>query len=297
MYEMEGNVGRKIRLEFYGAVYHIVNRGNNKKYLFSNYEDKEMLLKIIYETRQESDFELLAYVIMDNHYHLLIRTMNDLISRIMQRINNRYSKYYNIKEKRTGRNFGKRYTDRLVNEERYLLTVVKYIHRNPVKANICDNTFDYEFSSDNAYRINIDERVNIHMILDMFSLDRNKAIKKYIEFMENEEEYIPKEIKVNLKKNFDEKAPIIIKNKTCDQILKEVCISKEIYYLIKNKSKKQYLTKYKLEYIKNAMKLNYSYKEIGANINVSGNAVMNLLFRKEKRWLEQSIEIDKNIGK
>jgi len=65
--------GRKIRREFYSAVYHIVNRGNKRKYLFKKDEDKEMLLKIINETKEESDFKLLAYVIMDNHYHIIIK--------------------------------------------------------------------------------------------------------------------------------------------------------------------------------------------------------------------------------
>ncbi len=234
-------MGRKPRLEFYGAVYHIVNRGNNKKYIFKKEEEKEMLLKIINETKQESDFRLLAYVIMDNHYHILIQTMNAEISKIMQRVNNRYSKYYNIKEKRTGRNFGKRYTDRLVAEERYLFTVLKYIHLNPVKAKICEKANDYKFSSDNSYRNNIDEFVNIHFLLNMFSTNRIEAIKKYVNFIDNEEEYISvNKPNGEYEKQFEEKIPIIIKDKTLNQILKEVCISKEDFYLIKNKSRKRH---------------------------------------------------------
>ena len=138
------------------------------------------MLEIVMETRNDSDFRLLGYVVMDNHYHFIIQTMNERISRVMHRINNRYSKYYNGREGRTGVNFGERYYCKLIENKGYLLKLLYYIHHNPVKANIVDNVYDYGFSSDKAYRNNDDSRVNIQYILNIFSENRNAAIKNTV---------------------------------------------------------------------------------------------------------------------
>ena len=88
-------MGRKPRVEYYGAIYHIIQRGNNKKPIFKDERHKNFLLKILSETKEIYDFKIFAYVIMDNHYHFLIRTFNIPISKIMHLINTRYGKYYN----------------------------------------------------------------------------------------------------------------------------------------------------------------------------------------------------------
>jgi len=279
-------MGRSPRVEFYGAIYHVIQRGNNRTYIFKEDDNKASLLQIIEDARKESDFRLLGYVIMDNHYHFLIQTMNDKISRIMQRINNRYSKYYNINEKRTGPNFDRRYFDSLVEDERYLFQLLYYIHHNPIKANIVNEVSEYKYSSDYAYRNNDDSRVNIHYLLNIFSKDRKQSIKQYCEVMDGFEpmDQVEKEVR----KMFETYVAIHSKGKSLDELLMDACPYEEEFCLIKNRSKIPYLTNYKLVYIKNGLIEHYTYEEIGKNINMTGSAVLKLLFRNEERWLKKS---------
>ena len=67
-------MGRKPRVEFKGAIYHVIKRGNNREYIFQERQDKECLLKYIEYAKEDGGFNLLGYVIMDNHYHLMIET-------------------------------------------------------------------------------------------------------------------------------------------------------------------------------------------------------------------------------
>ncbi len=102
--------------------------------MFKSDREKAYLLKILSETKEIFDFKIYAYVIMNNHYHFLVQTFNIPISKIMHRINTRYAKYYNYKTKRTGPVFEDRYTGIPVEDEGYLLTLIRYIHNNPVSA-------------------------------------------------------------------------------------------------------------------------------------------------------------------
>ncbi|MEA3423101.1 MAG: transposase [Bacillota bacterium] len=280
-------MGRKPRVEFYGAIYHVIQRGNNRSYIFRDEQHKMRFMEFLMEVKRDSDFRLLAYVIMDNHYHLIIQTMNERISRIMHRLNNRYSKYYNAMEIRTGVNFGERYFSKLVKEKGYLLKLVYYIHHNPTKAGIVKNTKDYQYSSDRFFRDNDDNIVNINYILNMFSNNRQNAIRQYCEMMDGLEP--TDEVEVEIKKMFEAYVAIQFKGKSLDDLLKEVCPDKTIFYQIKNRSKAQHLTVLKLEYIKKAYREHYNFEEIGQNINITGSAVVKLLKRREPKWLNQSI--------
>ena len=282
-----GDIGRKPRVEFYGAIYHLIQRGNNRSYIFKDEEHKAMLLQIVEDAKRENDFRLLGYVIMDNHYHFLIQTMNDRISRVMHRINTRCSKYYNIKEKRSRPNFDRRYFAKLVENEKYLFTLLYYIHHNPVKANIVSKVNEYYYSSDSAYRDNDDSKVNIHYLLNIYSTDRKTAIKKYCEMMDGIEPM--DQVEIEVKKMFETYIAIRSKGKSLDELLMDICPFTVEFNLIKNRSKKQNLTDYKLRYIKHGLLEHYTYEEIGKNINITGSAVEKLLLRKEERWLQQSL--------
>lgn len=273
-------MGRGHRIEYYGAIYHIIQRGNNRQPIFEQDSYKSYLLKIVSEAKEVFDFKIYAYVIMNNHYHFLIQTFNIPISKIMHTINTRYAKYYNYKTKETGPVFEDRYKGILVQDDGYLITLIRYIHKNPVAANICNSMDEYKWSSDIFYRINIENMVDIEQLLNMLSTNRTKAIKKYIELME--EEIIDDEIM----RQIHEEDPIIGTEKFkqdiedmmerdpigLDQILKEVCPSELEFQLIKNGSRKRYLTKYKKEYIEWGRDEGYSYKEIGNNIGITGQS-------------------------
>lgn len=278
-------MGRKPRIEYYGAIYHIIQRGNNRKSIFKEDREKAYLLEILSETKEIFDFKIFAYVIMNNHYHFLIQAFNIPISKIMHRINTRYAKYYNYKMKRTGPVFEDRYTGILVQDEGYLFTLIRYIHNNPVSAKICKTMDEYKWSSDIFYRINMVNMVDIDEFLNMLSLNRTKAIEKYIELME--EDFIDDEIM----KDIYERSSIIgtdefkrsiedIEEKDLsglDRILRQACPSDEEVKLIKKGSRKRYLTKYKRRYIELSKEEGYSYDEIGKNIGITGSAIRSIL--------------------
>lgn len=283
-------MGRKPRIEYHGAIYHIIQRGNNKKYIFKDESYKSYLLEITREFKDMLDFKLYGYVIMDNHYHMIIKTLDTPISSIMHRINNRYSKYFNDVEKRTGHVFEGRYKGILVKDDKYLLSLLRYVHQNPVKARICPNIKDYKWSSDSFYRENKSgDLVDIDFILNIFSQDRSKAIEEYSKFMNDEklerssefedvlfigedEEDIENEINKELK--------LINRKKLLDKMLYEIAQESHIYEAIKSGSRKRNLTKYKKEYIEKAIASNYTMKEIGEKMSVSEVAIFNMHNRK-----------------
>ncbi|CCQ95126.1 conserved hypothetical protein [[Clostridium] ultunense Esp] len=281
-------MGRRPRIEYYGAIYHIIQRGNDRLPVFKQDKDKVVLLEILSEAKEIYDFKIYAYAIMNNHYHFLIQTFNIPISTIMHNINTRYAKYYNRKMDRTGPVFEDRYKGILVQDESYFLTLIRYIHNNPVTANICNSMEEYKWSSDVFYRMNIGNMVDIDEFLEFLSSDRKKAIEKYMELMDEEindyetlkdiyerstiigtEEFIRsiegyKDGKNNEKMDLDE-------------ILKVACPTEYEFNLIKNGSRKRYLTKYKIKYIELGKKEGYTYYQIGENIGVSRTSVRKIL--------------------
>ena len=281
-------MGRKPRIEYYGAIYHIVQMGNSRKPIFEGDGDKEALLEILSETKTIYDFNIYAYVIMNDHYHLLIKTLNIPVSRIMHGINARYARYYNYSRDRTGPVFDRRYRGILVQDESCLLTLIRYIHNDPVVANICDTMEGYQWSSDIFYRINMESIVDIEQLLDMLSEDRLKAIDIYIDFMANGDrhgtdiEKLHKDIHVMGTDGFKRGMGAAKDGdyQSLDCILKEVCPDERDFKLIKSGSRRRYLTKYKRKYIELARNAEYSYGEIGANIGITKAAVSHLLKSK-----------------
>jgi REP element-mobilizing transposase RayT len=181
-------MGRKPRIEFDGALYHIIQKGNNKEFIFSNNLHKDYFISKMKEFKGIMNFEVYGYVVMGNHYHIIIRRHEATISSIMQRLNNDYSKYYNNFCNRTGHVFQGRYKGILVRDEKYLLSLLRYVHQNPVKANICNNVSNYYWSSDPYYRRNLYRQlVDIDLILSIFSSNRKTAIEEYSKFMDASE--------------------------------------------------------------------------------------------------------------
>jgi REP element-mobilizing transposase RayT len=128
-------------------------------------------------------FRIYGYVLMDNHYHLIIQVYNKKLQEIMHQINNKYSKYFNFKFKRVGHVFQGRYKAILVQDERHLLSLLRYVHQNPIKAGMSKSIEEYKWCSDVFYRTSNNSFINIDTILDMLSVDRKDAISKYREYM------------------------------------------------------------------------------------------------------------------
>lgn len=277
-------MARKPRIEYRGAMYHVTHRGNNREFIFEDAEDKIYLLNSIAGIKDSMGLVMMGYVIMGNHYHLLVKTENRPLSFIMQKLNTRYAHYFNRKTQRSGHVFGDRYKASLITDDTYLLSVLRYIHQNPVKAKMVENSYDYRWSSDMLYRRNDNRFVDIDFILDLLSKNRKKAIKQYIEFMGSEDNLNLDFENIEVIGNADTKENLQTaksKTKTLDEILWLTGIDEEDFDLIKNRSRKRKLTSYKIEYIKIAQEQGYTLKEIAENINTTSAAIGNLLSRNK----------------
>ncbi len=124
---------RKSRVLFEGALYHVTSRGNARQVIFHQDGDRDRFLEQLGERAASCGVVVHAFVLMDNHYHLLVRTPRGNLSRFMQCLNTSYALYYRYKHERPGHVFQGRYKALLVAEEDYLLRLTRYIHLNPVK--------------------------------------------------------------------------------------------------------------------------------------------------------------------
>src|SRR3990172_2456343 len=127
---------RKARLDVPGALHHIMVRGINKANIFDDNEDKSRFLERLGENVTEGKCSVYAWVLMDNHVHILFKSGKHGISAVMRRQLTWYAQYYNRCHKRTGHLFENRYKSILCDEDNYLLALVRYIHLNPLRANI-----------------------------------------------------------------------------------------------------------------------------------------------------------------
>jgi putative transposase len=124
---------RPLRIEYPGAWYHVTSRGNENKKIFSDDRDKKMFLEILSATRNLYGVEVHAYVLMENHFHLVLMTSEANLSSFMQRFNTTYTIYYNRRHKRSGHLYQGRYKAILIEEDSYLLELSRYVHLNPVR--------------------------------------------------------------------------------------------------------------------------------------------------------------------
>lgn len=180
-------MARKPRIQFEGAFYHIIVRGNQRQAIFLDEEDRRIYLARLQRYRTKCGFLLYAYVLMTNHLHLLIETPDDPISRIMQMINFTYTQYFNKKYGKVGHLFQGRYKSYLCDKDSYLLNLVRYIHNNPVRAGLSRDAGQYAWSSQVDYVNGAKGFVDTDKVLRLFSERRAIARRKYAEFMNDRE--------------------------------------------------------------------------------------------------------------
>ena len=181
-------------------------RGNERKDIFIDNEDKEKLIKIILHKKVDETFKLYAYCIMDNHLHLIVKEQKETISQIIKKIAISYAYYFNNKYKRVGHLFQDRYKSETIEDEPYLLSVIRYIHNNPEKAGITKKE-KYKWSSYSNYTVLLNhhrEIPEIKEILKMFSSDKERALKKFIYYSNQYEEKNFLEMKETIKSEIDE---------------------------------------------------------------------------------------------
>ncbi len=138
-------MARKVRVEDPGF-HHILNRGVNRRVIFNTSQDKEKFLEILCEVAEHYDFTIHAYVLMSNHYHLLLENRRENLSAGMRQINSIYAQYYNKKYKRTGHLWQDRFKSWYIFDETYLFVLFKYLEFNPIAAGICKKAGECDYT-------------------------------------------------------------------------------------------------------------------------------------------------------
>ncbi len=144
-------------------------RGINRQNIFEDKEDRYKFLEILKNCKELSSFELLAFCLMSNHVHLLIRIVGEPLDLVIKRIGSRYVQWYNKKYDRIGHLFQDRFRSENVEDDQYLLTVFRYIQQNPMKAGLEEEPGTYPWNSYLAYREGCGSITDTEMITGMFS--------------------------------------------------------------------------------------------------------------------------------
>ena len=142
---------RSPRIHAPGALYHVTLRGNHRQDIFFTPDDRRLLTCIVREILVDCDAQLHAYCYMTNHVHALLQVSDTPLSRIMLLVAGRYARAVQSRLDTTGHLFEKRYHALLVDADEYLLTLLRYIHLNPVRANLAASPDDYPWSSHHVY--------------------------------------------------------------------------------------------------------------------------------------------------
>lgn len=178
---------RQARLDTPGALHHIMVRGINKTAIFEDEQDRFHFLERLGHNVTEGKCKIYAWVLMSNHVHILFKSGRDGISSVMRKLLTWYAQYYNRRHGRTGHLFENRYKSILCEEDNYLLALVRYIHLNPLRAQIVKTIEALDGYQWSGHRDIIGKARNPWMdaqhILFQFGSTRGKALREYRNFM------------------------------------------------------------------------------------------------------------------
>lgn len=178
---------RPLRINYENAVYHIIARGNRKEDIFYSDEDKRLFQEKMNKTFQKYSLICYAYCLMDNHYHLFLKTPKANLSKAMHYLNASYANYFSARYRLSGPLFQGRYKSILVDQDEYSIVLSAYIHLNPYQAGIKDWP-NYPASSLSDYlgkRTPLIENLNTRFILQQFHLQLTHARRLYLKYLQD----------------------------------------------------------------------------------------------------------------
>jgi REP element-mobilizing transposase RayT len=178
-------MARKPRVEFEGAFYHVIARGNQRRDIFADDDDRVGYLERVEHYRRRYEFIVYAYVLMSNHVHLLVETGRVPLSKIMQGIQFSFTQHYNRRHGTVGHLFQGRYKAILCDRDAYLLELVRYIHLNPARVKHPQDPWKYRWSSHRCY-LGGGSPVGLEaaFVLGQFGPSATQARRAYMKFME-----------------------------------------------------------------------------------------------------------------
>lgn len=163
-------MARVARVKSNSGIYHVMIRGINKQLILEDEEDNQKFLEVLKECKILSVYKLYAYCFMGNHIHMLMKIEKEDLEQIFKRIGARYVYYYNWKYKRSGHLFQDRFKSEPIEDDSYLLSVLRYVHNNPVKAGLSKSADQYQWSSYNEY-LKSNDLVDVELVLGMMDRD------------------------------------------------------------------------------------------------------------------------------
>jgi putative transposase len=177
-------MARPLRIEFSGAWYHVMNRGRRGEKIFRLDQDYRTFLDLLQESSDIWGVRVSAFCLMETHYHFLLQTPNGNLSRFMRHVNGVYTQRFNRHHQLDGQLFRGRYKAILVEEDCYLLELLRYIHLNPLRAGLT-NKVDYKWSSHGGYASQYEKWNWLHkgFLLNMFAKNSVLAKRAYLEFI------------------------------------------------------------------------------------------------------------------
>jgi len=178
-------MARPLRIQYPGAWYHVMNRGRRGESVFTEGDDYSLFINTLLEARVLWNINVAAYCLLPNHYHLLIQTPEANLSRCMRHLNGVYTQRFNKIHGQDGPLFRGRYKAMLVDADSYLLELVRYIHRNPIRAGLTTALDDYAWSSHRGYLSDSSKWDWLHkdFVLTLFSVkkgERKRAYRKFV---------------------------------------------------------------------------------------------------------------------
>jgi len=177
-------MARPPRLQAPGALHHVIARGNERRDVFHDDADREDYLERIARYRERFGFRLYAYCLMPNHVHLAVEQGAASLSAFMQALQSSYTQRFNRRHARVGHLFQGRYKSFLVDCDRYLIALIRYIHQNPVKAGIVRESHVYPWSSDRFFRKGAGPPwLDIEGVFALMGSSRTEAMRRYRELV------------------------------------------------------------------------------------------------------------------
>ena len=178
-------MARPLRLEYAGAIYHVTSRGDRREAIYDDDGDRERWLEIVARVCERFNWRVHAYCLMDNHYHLVLETIDGNLSKGMRQLNGVYTQYYNRRHSSSGHVFQGRYKAIHVEKEAYLLELCRYVVLNPVRAKMVKDIARWPWSSYPAAvgHCQPPNWLESDWILSHFGKQRKRMRAKYLDFV------------------------------------------------------------------------------------------------------------------
>jgi putative transposase len=178
-------MARPLRIEYPGAVYHITTRGNEKKPVYKDDQDRDNFLSTLHQVSKRYHWICHAYCLMDNHFHLLIETQEGNLSLGMRQLNGVYTQKFNKWHGRVGHLFQGRYKAILIQKDSHLLEVCRYVVLNPVRARLVEDPGEWRWSSYGATagQAKPPACLTTSWVLRQFSREKRKAEREYRKYV------------------------------------------------------------------------------------------------------------------